>query len=157
MIKIGLIEPVEVRERYLDIIAHQEVAKAIEEQHLVVAPLEVEHPLQDIAVHVVVRQEHLHTEALVAELGATVVALEHNHEAEALHQAEALIDQVVRAEVAEEATVHRVDQLEARVAPEVQEVLLAPLQEEDHQEDDPVVVEVVNKSRKFHSEFIKKL
>lgn len=151
LIKIERIEQVEVQERYLDIIVHREVAKAIEEQHLVAAPLEVEHPLQDIVVHVVVRQEHLHTEALEAELEATAVALEHNQEeAEALHQAEAHTDQVVRAAEAAEAIVHQVVQLEARVAPEVQVVLLALRQEEDHQEDDLEVVEAVNKPHKFH-------
>lgn len=150
LIKIGHIEQVEVQERYLVIIVHREVAKAIAEQHLVATPLEVEHHLQDIAAHEVIRQEHLHTEALEAELEATVVALEHNQEAaEALHQGEAHTDQVVRAEAAV-AIVHRVAQVEARVAPEAQEVLLALRQVEDHQEDDLEVVEAVNKSIKFH-------
>lgn len=162
LIKIEHIEPVEVLERNLDIIVHREVAKPIAEQHLVAVPLGVEHPLQDIAVHVVMRQEHLPIEALAVELEATVVVLERNLEAEAQHQVEALTDQVVPAEAAG-ATVHQVAHREARVAQEaqaaeeaqaaleVQVVLLAlHLAAEDHLEEDLVVVEAVNKALKFH-------
>lgn len=150
LIKIEHTEQVEVPERYLDIIAHREVAKPTEEQYLVAAPLEVAHLLQDIVAREVIPQEHLPIEAREVELEAMVMVLEHNQGAEAQHLVEAHIDQVVRAEAVVEATVHQAALVEAQVAPEVRAVHHAPLEEVDHQAEDLVVVEVDNKTRKFH-------
>lgn len=155
--EIAHIEQVEVQELYLDIIAHQEVAKLIEGQHLVAQRIEVEHLLQDITAHVAVHQEHLPTEVLEVELAVMVVVLD-------LRQ-EVLQDQVIleAVEVVTDALLR--DHHEARVALEVQVVLRVLLQQEglleevvaDHQVEDLVAVEDEINRLKFHYIFINKI
>lgn len=156
LIEIAHIEQVEVQELYLDIIAHQEVAKLIEGQHLVAQRIEVEH-LQDIMAHVAIHQEHLPTEVLEVELAVMVVDLD-------LRQ-EVLQDQVIQeaVEVVTDALLR--DHHEARVALEVLVVLRVLLQQEgllevaaaDHQVEDLVEVEDVINRLKFHYIFINKI
>ena len=121
--KIDHIEQVEVQERFRGTTAHQEVVKPIEVQHLAAALLEVEHLLQDIVAHEVVRQEPQLIEAQEAEPEATVVVLEHNHQdQEVRHQVEeALTDLVVLVEAVEEVIAFRADLQEAQVLPSVRE------------------------------------